>query len=241
MFAYVFICPRAQAWHRVLLTGRIPGMFKGSTEHSLQVGLPQLVRMDGLLSPDELCFDVPAIPKGMLEKAKWYVEHQLKYIKPDKDNDGDTMFYVLAKDNPGKYTQITNQLLRCYNAAVRGEKDKAVKTLDYLRDVCFSLHVVMPAQEEWGVPKCEGNPAELECIGCKGFKHVGICSHVLACNHILKKFNVRYQLMELSKKKKKGVSGGYWKGVRPALTREEPEDSSDEEQQELLRLGEEGK
>ena len=99
----------------------------------------------------------------------------------------------------------------------------------------------MPAQEQWGVPKCEGNPAELECVGCKGFKHVGICSHVLACNHILKKFNVRYQLMQLSKKKKKGVSGGYWKGVRPALTREEPEDSSDEEQQELLRLGEEGK
>ena len=69
---------------------------------------------------------------------------------------------------------------------------------------------------------------------------MGICSHVLACNHILKKFNVRYQLMQLSKKKKTN-NRGYTKGVRPALTREEPEDSSDEEQQELLRLGLEGK
>ncbi len=115
-----------------------------------------------------------------------------------------------------------------------------------IAQVCFSLHVVMQAQEEWGVPQCAGNPAQLDCIGCKGFKGVGICSHVLACNHLLKQFNVRYQLLQLSKTKSNNRRGGgsqYRMGVRPALTREEGAelDSSDEEAEQLLRLGEEGK
>ena len=44
------------------------------------------------------------------------------------------------------------------------------------------------------VLQCSGNVAGFECLGCKSFKGVGICSHVLAINHILKHFNVRYDL-----------------------------------------------
>ena len=65
------------------------------------------------------------------------------------------------------------------------------------------------AREEYGVPDCEGNPALLDCPTCKAFKGLGICSHVLTINHILKQFNVRYQLATIGKrtdKLKKGPS-----------------------------------
>ena len=40
-----------EAWHRDLLRGRIPGMFRGSTEAVFKVALPQLAELDGLLAP----------------------------------------------------------------------------------------------------------------------------------------------------------------------------------------------
>ena len=47
-----------ESWHNNLLHGKIPQMFGGSTEHVLAVAMPQLVKMDGYLLPDELSFDV---------------------------------------------------------------------------------------------------------------------------------------------------------------------------------------
>ena len=66
------------------------------------------------------------------------------------------------------------------------------------------------------------------------------CSHVLAVNHILKKFNVRYQLKKLKDTKEK--KGGNVKQVEPALQqlKERQPDSSDEEDEEMLRLGAQG-
>ena len=96
------------------------------------------------------------------------------------------------------------------------------------------------AREEYGVPVCEGNPANLDCPTCKAFKGVGICSHVLAINHILKKFNMRYQSAEIGKRTDKKNKGGEKK--TPALTRitqREP-DSSDEEDERLAALGAQG-
>ena len=81
----------------------------------------------------------------------------------------------------------------------------------------------------------------LDCPTCKAFKGVGICSHVLAINHILKQFNVRYQLATIGKKTEKTHYLGGKK--TPALERvpqREP-DSSDEEEERALRLGSKGK
>ena len=47
-----------ESWHNTLLTNKIPNMFRGSTEHVIGVAMPQLVKMDGYLIPDELLFDV---------------------------------------------------------------------------------------------------------------------------------------------------------------------------------------
>ena len=115
-----------------------------------------------------------------------------------------------------------------------------IPDVDALLDVCLSLHTVYPAAEEFPVAKCEGNPLNYTCQGCKSFQGAGICSHVLAVNHILKKFNVRYQLKHLKDTKEK--KGGNVKKVEPALQKlkERQPDSSDEEDEEMLRLGAQG-
>jgi len=97
----------------------------------------------------------------------------------------------------------------------------------------------------YDVLKCEANAAQYDCVGCKGFKGIGICSHVVAVNHILKKFNVRAQLRQLttSSSRSKSANAGNRKKPVPALTRlPVPDmDSSDEEAERLQALGELGR
>ena len=70
----------------------------------------------------------------------------------------------------------------------------------------------------------------------------GICSHVLAINHILMKFNVRYELAHVGKSNRK-TKGGNTKRLEKALERMPAAelDSSDEELATLLELGKQGK
>ena len=107
------------------------------------------------------------------------------------------------------------------------------RAFDTLINTCFAMHVVRDASVQWGVPKCEmGNPGGYDCPTCKGFKNVGICSHVLAINHIKGQIDLDDMLSELCAPRKRG---GFTKGVRPALVREDAPrsiryvDSSDEE------------
>ena len=86
---------------------------------------------------------------------------------------------------------------------------------------------------------------EYECLACKTLKGVGICSHVLAINHILKRFNLRYELKQLqtSGSKKQAAKAGKVLRPLPALQRApvaQP-DSIDEEDAALLALGEQGR
>ena len=93
--------------------------------------------------------------------------------------------------------------------------------------------------------ECDLNPGKFNCPHCKGFKQYGICSHVLAINHILMATNLRRELMEIGKAtmKKKDKGGGNRQSVEPALTKvpEREPDSSDDELMELLEQGAQGK
>ena len=106
--------------------------------------------------------------------------------------------------------------------------------------------IAVPPAEGQSVLPCEGNPCGLVCQACKAFKQVGICSHVLTINHILTRFNVRFQLKSVQTnalKKKAGLMGNKRKAPLPALQRE-PQvapDSSDEEAERLQLLGQQGK
>ena len=102
---------------------------------------------------------------------------------------------------------------------------------------------LMPPAEGQSVLPCEGNPCGFACQACKAFKQVGICSHVLTINHILTRFNVRFQLKSIQTNalKKAGQRGS--RKLLPALQRE-PQvapDSSDEEEERLQLLGQQGK
>ena len=73
---------------------------------------------------------------------------------------------------------------------------RRLKDVDELIALCCSIHTVMVSSKRYGVPQCEANPARYRC-DCPSFKHSGICSHVLAINHILQNFNIRYNLLRL--------------------------------------------
>ena len=78
------------------------------------------------------------------------------------------------------------------------------------------------------VPDCVFNKEKLWCPGCPGFKNYGICSHVIAVNHILQACDVVDAVKLLSKPRN---PGGFRSGVRPALLREDVADSSDDDGQ----------
>ena len=80
------------------------------------------------------------------------------------------------------------------------------------------------------------------CPCCKGFKHSGICSHVLAINHILQKFNVRHHLAPLGQRTEKGKCKGRAKAPPKAVTRvpQREKTESDEEAEQLIARGAKG-
>ena len=179
--------------------------------------IPQLIEMDAINIPSVLCFHVPAVPKKMMLKALWYVDHQKTHIRSCKTKDKENPFeyFILKKDHKTGCNKITKRILSMYLKAVTNEEDDRLKDVEHLEAICASVGVCA-SSSEWGVPECDLNPCKFNCPHCKGFKQYGICSHVLAINHILMKINLRRELMEIGKKtmlKKKG-----WGGVEPALT-----------------------
>ena len=56
------------------------------------------------------------------------------------------------------------------------------------------MHLVQYAEDVGRqAPECDLNPLELVCT-CKGFRHVGICSHVIAVNHYLEEIDLTHLL-----------------------------------------------
>ena len=72
-------------------------------------------------------------------------------------------------------------------------------------------------------PVCDMNPGKLLC-SCKGFRHIGICSHSIAVNHWTREVDLDTIMKSLDggSTRKRNRGGGYTKGVRPALIKEGP-------------------
>ena len=128
-FGCMLFTPHNQAqesWHKQILRSKIPGMFKGSTEGVFSTALPKLIRVDGLMMPNVLTFDVPAIPRSMVEKAKWLVDHKKTHIVEEEDDEHDddsvahTKYFVLRKDNPGGFKKISDRMVDFYEDCSRG-------------------------------------------------------------------------------------------------------------------------
>ena len=81
-----------------------------------------------LMMPTRLPFHVPALPRGMLEKARWYVEHEETHIMKMYDYEhpeytDETPVYkwfVLRKDNADKIKRLTDNLVGTYEVIVHG-------------------------------------------------------------------------------------------------------------------------
>jgi hypothetical protein len=209
--------------------------------------IPQLIEMDAINIPSVLCFHVPAVPKKMMLKALWYVDHQKTHIRicKTKDKDNPFEYFILKKDHKTGCNKITERLVSMYLKALTNQDDARVKDVEHFEAICFSIHWVGASSPDWGVPECDLNPGKFNCPHCKGFKQYGICSHVLAINHILMEINLRRELMEIGKStlKKKDKGGGNRQSVEPALTKvpEREPDSSDDELRELMEQGAQGK
>ncbi len=78
--------------------------------------------------PTRLPFHVPALPRGMLEKARWYVEHAETHIMQMYDYEHELYtdeepvhkWYVLRKDNAAKYKKLTDHIVETYEVIVHG-------------------------------------------------------------------------------------------------------------------------
>ena len=184
--------------------------------------LPNLVRMDAAIIPEKLLFGGDVAPTKMYEKAAWYAARKgerLRVLTDDDDNSGETIywFYVL-RQGCKDYKKVDDLLVSRYNALMQGERPRGLTRLESFLAVQNALHVVQYG-DQCGrrCPKYDHNPAGLVC-SCKGFRSIGICSHVLAVNHWLEEINLWSLLGSVSGEKRK--KGGYVKGVRPALTPE---------------------
>ena len=143
------------------------------------------------------------MPKAVLEKALWYVRHRTTHIQIAKEHDGSFIYYVLRKDNQVGLKKIGKIALQQYVDACNGKKASHLKTFEQFAHVCLSMHFLRYA-EPGEIPKCEYNPANVGCPTCNGFRNWGICSHVVAINHILDKIDLEDQLKELSERAAQG-------------------------------------
>ena len=249
-WSMTFECPLAtpnnnphEAWHNQLIKVKIPGMFRGSTEQVFSVALPQLIEQDGWQKPSVLPYSIPMLPLAMLEKALWYVVNKDTHVMAFKMDDESVAFFVLVKDNEFGAKKITKKLMHMFNRLMIGEMDPRLKDLDSLLDLSASLHVVYDAGEKYPpLDAGTANACGYSCMGCKGFQGVGICSHVLAINHIMKKFNLRYELKQVQTEASKKAGGRAQLKKYPALVRVPvaPPTAADEEEEHLQALGMEG-
>ena len=181
--------------------------------------------MDGVLIANELLFKVPGIPESMLEKACWYAArrdkygHMMEVIYPNAE-DSSYMFFVMSKSS-GKYKKLDEALVAQYNSLLNGERPRGITRLDSMIELAASVHRVQySADVNRACPPCDLNPCELVC-GCKGFRHIGICSHTLAWNHWLEEIDLNHLTGSIDPEKRR--KGGFRHGVRPALEEEAPD------------------
>ena len=217
-----------ESWHKQILKTKINGMFKSSTERMFTTAIPKLMTMDTVNIPSELSYDVPAIPTALYEKALFYIENSAKFVSDEKAEDRLTphVWYVLSESS--SFDELTTNLLNQFKAACSGKKLRKKQSVDQLMKICNAVHVVRSAMADGVlIPHCSANLARLYCT-CKGFKQRGICSHVLTITHLLKLHNVRAKLTSYGISKRAKNLGGYTKGVRPALVRENPDETCEE-------------
>ena len=135
-----------ESWHKTILKDKITDCFRGSTEHCFTIALPQLIQLDGILMPDTLCLHVPAVPTGMYEKAKKYINKQPSHIricKTDRMTSAgkpEFFFYVLSLSS--KFTSLSDKLIGQYESIAAGATCSLVCYVQYIYTCLTSLCIL---------------------------------------------------------------------------------------------------
>ena len=158
----------------------------------------------------------------MMQKALWYASRKHNYCFVDKtkgEGGEDTFtFYIMSKSNTDVSAKIDATRVSRYKALLQGERPKGMTNLDKIIELAASVHRVQYSEDAGrACPLCDMNPEDLVC-GCKGFRHIGICSHVIVTNHWLDAINLRHVMGSIDPEKR--LKGGFHQGVKPALTPE---------------------
>ena len=124
-----------------------------------------------------------------------------------------------------RYKRLDDALIAKYEALRRGEIPRGRSDLLDLAAINYAVHLVQFASDVGcGTPcECSANSHEL-CCNCKSFMGGGICSHVVACNHLMYgpdgpgpgEFDLRQACMCLEQRRKRGRPTN----PKPALIRE---------------------
>ena len=103
--------------------------------------------MDALQLPTILNIaSVPAVPKEMLEKALWYIDHWstnvYKQAMPVGEDDAPIDgYFFLRKDNKTGVKKLDKRLLQMWEASAEGREDHRIKDLEHLADVALSIQL----------------------------------------------------------------------------------------------------
>ena len=104
----------------------------------MQVALPELVKMDGAVIPEELLFSVPGVPGAMYHKAIWYSKRKQERLHVLEDN-GVYWFYLLSTQHK-TWKKIDGLLVSRYNALLMGLKPKGITHLESMMDLAHAVH-----------------------------------------------------------------------------------------------------
>lgn len=192
------------------------------------------------------------ISKGTYEGALSYIQKYKKEMHIAESSEEKLQMYFVARGQlftktPMDLAQqktITAGNVASFEATLEGRLPRGVTLQNFTGLVKAGLgiaKVYVSADPCAEVIECEANPLNLMCLGCVGYHHKGICSHVLAATHMhfaLKKIpaeekpfqhNLRYMCAKLygktgkrSNHRPKNPGGGL---------QVDPDSSADEEDQ----------
>ena len=104
--------------------------------------LPQLIKLDGVLIPSVLQFDVPAIPTAMYRKASKYVNAQDQRIRIfEGEANGEYIYYFLSMSQD-KCSKFTTALHGQYQSMLDGKRPRGISELKRLMEILGAFHVV---------------------------------------------------------------------------------------------------
>ena len=104
--------------------------------------LPQLIKLDGVLIPSVLQFDVPAIPTAMYRKASKYVNAQDQRIRIfEGEANGEYIYYFLSMSQT-KHTKYTTALAGQYQSLLDGKRPRGITQVQRFIEILDCFHVV---------------------------------------------------------------------------------------------------